>query len=352
MLYELLYYKGKRPNNSASTLKNELISYLREEYAKGHLPSKRELQNKFHLRLDISIKNLYETAGLVYKSMANQSIKSQKARLLLDLVVNNLSLFGLELYKYRNVHERGIDILAKGGGQRIGVELKAYNKFERLKNKDIEQVKRFILREKLDSAIIITTTDLGNISKHNNNITLIKYSLLKQILTRPDDITKLNFILTHSTNQEDFSKAVKRQQILDHVLTEYVKTGKKCSCIDIVRAKHLHIYTYFSGLSEIYQILKIPPPLGNMGGLRAKNPDKEAISLWKKEFKQFILEEIKAGRKYPSGVEIARHFGISNIWNVVKVSELYDELELKSYLKRGKGSRTSTSVQDAGYESQ
>jgi hypothetical protein len=100
MQYNLLYYKGKRPTNSASDLKSELILYLREEYFKGHLPSKRELQNKFHLRLDISMENLYTTAGLEYKSLANQDIKSKKAKLLLDLIVNNLNLLGLELKSY------------------------------------------------------------------------------------------------------------------------------------------------------------------------------------------------------------------------------------------------------------
>jgi hypothetical protein len=87
MKYDLLCYAGKRPNNSSFNLKNELMSYLREEYVKGHLPSKRELQNKFHLRLDISIKNLYEDAGLEYKPLANQNIKTQKAKLLLNFIL-------------------------------------------------------------------------------------------------------------------------------------------------------------------------------------------------------------------------------------------------------------------------
>jgi hypothetical protein len=160
-----------------------------------------------------------------------------------------------------------------------------------------------------------------------------------------EDIRSLQFIRAHSTNQEDSSKAVKRQQILDYVLSE-CKKGHKPSCIDIANAMHTDIRTCFDGLFEIYKILKIPPPIKNMGGLRAKTPDTESISLWKEEFKRFILEEINCGRKYPSGVDIAKHFGISHVWNIVKVSELYAELGLKSYRERGKGSRISTSVPD------
>ncbi len=71
-----------------------------------------------------------------------------------------------------------------------------------------------------------------------------------------------------------------------------------------------------------------------MGGKRAKNPDFEVINLWKEEFKKFILEEIKNGKKYPSGDEIGKHFGISHIWSIVKVSQLYKELGFPSYLER------------------
>ena len=156
---------------------------------------------------------------------------------------------------------------------------------------------------------------------------------------------KLQFIRNHSVHQEDLFKAVKRQQILDYVLDEYVRKCKKPSCADIHEATNMELYTYFKSLSEIYKILRIPPPLRGMHGSRAKTPDNDVIILWKEEFKKFIIDKINNGEKYPTGVEIAKHFGISHIWNVVKVSDLYIELGLKPYLERGKGSRTSTSVQ-------
>ncbi|MEK6826118.1 MAG: hypothetical protein AABX08_00605 [Nanoarchaeota archaeon] len=71
-----------------------------------------------------------------------------------------------------------------------------------------------------------------------------------------------------------------------------------------------------------------------MGGKRAKKPDEESINLWKNEFKKFILKEIKKGNRYPSGDKIGSHFGISNIWNIVNVSDLYLELGLEPYLER------------------
>jgi len=96
----------------------------------------------------------------------------------------------------------------------------------------------------------------------------------------------------------------------------------------------LNVRSYFKSLFDIYKKLKIPPPLKNMSGKQAKQPDNECIELWKNEFKKYILEIVEKEKRYPSGVEIGNHFGISHIWNIVKVSDLYKELGLKSYLER------------------
>ena len=107
---------------------------------------------------------------------------------------------------------------------------------------------------------------------------------------------------------------------------------------------HLCVYTYFNGLFEIYKLLKIPPPLKGMKGKGAKLPDIECINLWKNEFKRYILSEVKQGNGYPSGEKIEKYFGISHIWNITKVSDLYRELNLKPYLEREK---RITSVQES-----
>jgi len=39
-------------------------------------------------------------------------------------------------------------------------------------------------------------------------------------------------------------------------------------------------------------------------------------------------------RTYSSGTEIGKKFGILHIWNVVKISELYQELKIPSYRER------------------
>jgi len=343
MAYDLLYYKGKRPNNCKDKLKKEILSYIKEETKKQHFPSRRELEKKFHLQLGGGIETFYKDAGVLYKLCQNQDIKARKANLLLKIILKNLNKLGLELIQYKTAHERGIDILTKEKGNRVGIEIKAYNVHERLKQKDINQVLKFIKNEQLKKAILITTTDITDSSlKLPSNLSLIRLKELKEITSKEDQID-LDYIRNFSVNIEDAQKEIKKQRILDYVSNKYKNEAKKPGYNEILKELNLDIYTYFSNLFEIYKILRIPPPLWKMGGKRAKRPDKESIGLWKEEFKRYILEEIKKSKKYPSGEEISKHFGISSVWNIVKVSELYKELGLKPYLEREK---RPTSVQE------
>ncbi len=339
MRYIMLYHKGKRPNNSRKRLKKELIYYIKKEYKKGHIPSRREIQNRFHLRLDNFFKNideLYKFAKLKYKLNANQNLKAQKASLFLKIILKNLNKFGLNLIEYRNVRERGIDILSSKQNLRVGIELKAYNKYEKLKYRDIIQVEKFIEKEGLDEAVILTSTNLldKKINKKLSKINILTYDDIALILKDKSSIKTLKFLREFSINREDVSRQIKRKQILDFVNKQYKQKNKKPGYSEILKELHLDIYSYFNSLFEIYKILEIPPPLKNMNGLGAKTPDNELIELWKKEFKKYILSEIEKGNKHPSGEQIGKHFGISNIWNIVKISELYKELGLESYLER------------------
>ncbi len=340
MLYPLLYNKGKRANNSKNKVKEELIDFLKEEAKKNHFPSRRELESKFHLRLGYSIKNLYKSADIKYIISRSQHIKSLKATKLLRLIIKNLDKFGLRLICYRNVHERGIDILARQNNKLVGIEIKAYNKFEKLKQRNINQVERFIKNEKLDRAIIIFTSDFSERIKRNASIELINYKDLIRII--PENKT-LKFIRNHSVNLIDDSKQKIRQRILTYVLNKYTKEKIKPNSIEINKDLKLSIYSYFPSLFEIYKILKIPPPLWRMNGKRAKTKDIECINLWKDAFKGYIIDKVRTENRYPSGYEISKNFNVY-VWNIVRMSELYEELGLEPYLERKK---RTTFLQDS-----
>lgn len=333
----LLFYKGKRPDNTQEEVREELVEYIREEAKRNHFPSRREIEHSFHLRLGGLIGNiasLYKSADLTYRLAPNQDIKSEKARLLLELIIENFGRFNLSLLEYRRVTQRGIDIIATRDGLRIGIEIKAYNQYEPLKNKDIQQVKRFIRQEALESALLITTTGLEQTTLEVfDKIRVIKYAELCEILDSPSQRKTLSYVREYSVNRVDSSRELKKQKMLEYVRRSYETEGRKPGHHDVVKACHLNPRTYFGSIFEIYRILGIPPSPKNMGGRRARSPHKERIETWKNEFKKYILSEVRKGR-YPSGVEIGRHFGISSIWSIVNVSELYRELGLRPYSER------------------
>ena len=331
-----------RPRGINKKIKEELLKYINEEVRKNHFPSRRELERDFKIKLESyfkDIKTLYNKSGNRYKLHSNQNIKQIKAKLLLEIIIKNLKKFNLELISSRGVHERGIDLLTKRGKKKIGIEIKAYNKNEKVKTKDISQIKRFLIKERLDEAILITTSD-----KKEKNLKIPK----KIFLIDFDELSKnvkdksFNFIRNYSINREDLTKNIKRQKILDYVAEKYKTEKRKPKYGEILEKLHLDLYSYFKSLFDIYKILKIPPPLRNMGGKNAKNPDKECIELWKNEFKKYILKKVKEERRYPSGEEIAKHFKISHIWNITNMSTLYKELKLKPYQKREKRTFTSS----------
>lgn len=336
MKYSLLNYSGKRPNNSYNKTMLELYEYLNECVFLGYMPSKRELQNKFKIRLKESVESVYLNAKLRYELKPNQDVKYKKASILLKIVLSNLDKFNLQLIKYRGVAEKGIDILTKNNCGLIGIELKAYNGHESIKNKDIYQIKKQVVKEKLHRAILITTTD----KKSNNliipnNISIIFGEELKKLI-RLEDARCLEYINKQSCNVDNSLRNIKRKKILNYVYKKYEFEKKKPSYLEILNNFKLDIYSYFNSLFEIYKLLEIPPPLKNMKGHRAVKPDITSINLWKTEFKFYIVQELLSGRKYPSGIELGKHFGISHIWNITKMSELYEEIGIKSYLEREK----------------
>ncbi len=297
MKYPLLYHWEKRPDHSEKLMQKDLINYIKEEATKNHFPSRRELETRLCFQLSPTFKGilgLYASAKINYKLAPNQQEKINKATILLNIISKNLTKLNLTLIKNRKVNERGIDILAFDESGLVGIELKAYNKGETLKLKDLIQVKKAIIQENLSRAIIITTTDKIKAKiMPEDKIRVITYSELTNILSIKH-LSEIEYIQNSSVNIWTKDKELKRQRILDFVSTKY-KKGIKSSYKLILKELNLDLYTYFDNLFEIYKILKVLPPTKNMRGLRAKYPDKDLLELWKTKFKEYILEETKKG---------------------------------------------------------
>ncbi len=336
--FDILNFPIKRPNNSSSFLKEKLITYVKLEIAKNHYPSRRELENKFRVRLSglfDGIEDLYLRTGSKYLQKSSQKLKLIKSTYLLDITLEDiLPKLNLTLIKYHKSYQHGFDILTSNIHDKIIlIELKAYNKFEPIKQKDIDQVKRFLEQNKSDDAIIITTTQkIQGTVKIPNNIRLILFDELRKIVDVKHQ-KKIKFIRSFSVHREVNEIEGKRNKIIQYAKERY-SSGEDFSYSSVLKDLHIDTRTCFDSIYEIYKEAGVPFPIKRMRSLRSEIHEKATNEL-KEKILQYVKEQVEKGR-YPSGVEVGKKFGISHIWNIVKMSEIYHSLDLPAYHERKK----------------
>jgi hypothetical protein len=323
----------KKPSNSREEIKELLINYLREEVSRNHFPSRKEIEQKFHLRLDglfKGIDDLYRSAGLQYKQVENQAIKIEKARKLLKIAINVLERMKLKVLIVREPNQQGIDIIVGEPNRCIGVELKAYNKFEKVKKKDILQLKKFKAREKLIKLLLFTTTNRIS-TKIPPWVEVFTFKRLKNYCSE-EEIKVLNEIREKSIHIETKDKEEKRQRILDYVKKNAAK-GKYVGADDILHELGTYVYTYFKNMDEVYGKAGIKVSLRRSRYIRNPKLKEKVRKELLNEILQFIRDMVAKGH-YPSGTEIGEAFGVKNIWNYWRVGDLYRMLNLPTYLER------------------
>jgi len=336
--YPLLLYNGKRPDNCGRELRKELIRYLKERANVSHYPTRRELENNFSFKMTgvfRGIEELYEDAGIAYKPIHNQQIKSDKAELLTEVIIKILTSQGLKIINKRSVRERGVDLIAVDRyNRRIGFELKAYNQYERVKKRNIRQVKRFLRTENLDSCYLVTTSN--RISKNltmPKEIVILNYNQLSKLVNQ-NDIKKLEHIRTYSVHKETETKRTNKKIIIQYTI-EQSKKGIPVTYNKILRELHLDLYTYFEDIFDLFKQANLMPPNRLIFGRRASTKKKGRIFYKKlvRKMLDYIKKEVCKGH-YPTGTEIGEKFGMTNIWNFIKVSDLYSMLGIPSYRQR------------------
>lgn len=331
-----LEFPFRRPPKCKQEIRNELLNYVRGEVKNGHYPSHRYIQKRFKLRLVPklfdSIKDLYKKAGVTYVQKNSQELKNKKARILTEIVVSILSKLNLKLLKSRGIYQQGIDIIAKDKNNKIvGIEVKANNKYEPIKERNILQLKRFLEREDLDKIILITTTSKfeSNLSKIND-LEMIDYNKLKKLCNKLQ-LKKLQFIRNKSVHQETKERNIKKQLIINYARKK-LKQGKDISYTDISRDLHLHLFTYFNSLNDIYNEAGFLPPFSKIRGCK-RNKTNKYLKIAINKILDYIKEEVANGH-YPSGEDIQKKFGIGHIWHFVTMKKLYNKLNLPVYHKR------------------
>lgn len=338
--FNLLHYSTKRPNNSYPLLKSELIEYLRQEVKKNHYPTRRELEQNFSLRLSelfYGIKDLYARAGIEYVQKNSQELKQKKADMLTRVVLNILPKWNLDVLEVTDVHKQGIDIVAQDMQNKlIGIELKAYNKYESVKKRNIQQLNRF-LKQGFSKIILITTTSKVQPKiEIPPEIQIITFNDLSKFVNKKQQ-SILEFIRNKSVHFETEEKTRKRQKILQYT-EQKLKLGQDVSYVNILKDLHLDLYTYFDNISELFITVKSDLPLkillqhGRIGR-RNSNTNMALRQIAINKILKYISQEIRKDH-YPTAENIEKYFDISYIWNLVTMKELYHEQGYPAYLER------------------
>lgn len=315
--------------------KRKLIAYIKAEVKKGRYHSLRFLQNKFRTRIYDefeSVYDLYRKAGIEYKQKNSQELKNKKATIFTKIVLDVLHKIDLEVLDANDVHNRGVDIITTDSEDRlVGIELKAFNKYEPIKKRNLEQAKNF-LREGFYKIILITTTSrVEPCVLRDDEIIIITYEKLKALLNK-SQLKAVQYIRNASVHEITDEKTKKKQLIVKYVKGK-IKQGTDFTIKDIDRDLHLDIRSYFSSLTDIYKEGNITPSLQKIGGRRNSNLDEQLYQEVINRILIYMKNEIHKGH-YPSGLDVGKEFGVSHIWNFITMAELYKRLGTAPYYQR------------------
>jgi len=254
--------------------------------------------------------------------------------MLLKIVRDVLGKLGLKIVKARRVQEHGVDIIARDNkGDFVSIELKAYNKYEAVKPKNIEQLKNSLKRENIKRGMLIATTSkIKSNMKVPNNIRIILFDEFSN-LCKPETKTDLEFIRNYSVHIETEEKEAKRKKIINFIREES-SNGRKIKIDSINKKFRIDFYSYFNNFYDAIKKSGIDMKTIEIRRIRNKEQREEAKRALIEKILKFIEDESKKGY-YPTSVDIKKKFGITHVWNYVRMSDLYRKLNLPPYLERG-----------------
>jgi len=307
---------------SKEQLKESILEYIRSEAAKRHYPTFMEIEEKFHtnMRTHFSgIQEAYWLANVPYKREPDQFLKYEKERKLTDISVNVFRKMGYSIEKV-SIGPRGSGpdvILRNGNGDLIPVEIKAYQKFGKIKDKEgdafshyfrneIKQLQDYETLLKSPYGYLVTSTDRKSFQSTNQRIKilfskdirklLIEYGMKKELKTL--DWIRETPILA---GKERKIKAM-RKSILNYVKKK-LSEGNYVSKREIQAKFKVDLRNYFKTMKDIYQAAGTDPyslSHARMGG----QIDKEIL---KKRIVRYVRRKAREGN-HPTYKEIQRRF--------------------------------------------
>ena len=133
-------------------------------------------------------------------------------------------------------------------------------------------------------------------------------------------------------------KEIKRKEILDYAKNRIAR-GKKITSNIISKDLNIDLNTYFKSIYEVYDYLKILPPIRIMREGRRSPHKGHKRNLIIQKMVNYIKKEVSRGH-YPSGIDVGNQFGVKHIWNFITMKELYEKAGFEHYhIRKKRGPR-------------
>jgi len=184
---------------SKEHLKEKIVGYVRLETAKGHYPTFMEIEEKFRTNMRThfsSIREAHWLAGVPYKREPNPFLRYEKERKLARISVKIFRKMGYIIEKV-SIGPRGSgpDVILKNrNGDLIPAEIKAYQKFGKIKEEKGDTFSRYFTNEiaqllKYETQLrspygyLVTSTDRKTFQHTDQRIRILFSKDIRKLLT-------------------------------------------------------------------------------------------------------------------------------------------------------------------------
>ena len=307
---------------SKKGLTEEILEYIRAEVAKGHYPTFMEIEEKFrtNMRTHFSgIRDAYELAGIPYKREPNPFLKYEKEEKLTAISVKIFCKMGYLIEKTSiGPQGSGPDIILKNRNEElIPVEIKAYHRFGKIKEKQSDKISKYFRNEiaqlleyemqlKSPYGYLVTSTDRKTFQHTDPRIRILFSKDIKKLLIgygMENELNTLDWIREKASLTETEEKVKTTRNVIVAFVKKKIEDEKYVSKREIQAKFKIDLRSYFKTMKDVYQAVGVDPYIlshARMGG----QIDKDIL---KKRIIDYVRRKVGEGN-YPTYKEVQRTF--------------------------------------------
>jgi len=307
---------------SKRDLKEEILEYIKLEAAKGHYPTFMEIEEKFRTNMRThfsSIREAYWLAGVPYKREPDPFLRYKKERKLARISVKVFRKMGYMIEKISiGPRGRGPDIILKNrNGDLIPAEIKAYQKFGKIKEKrgdtfsrylgnEIAQLLKYETQLRSPYGYLVTSTNRKTFQHTDQRIRILFSRDIRKLLIEygmEKELRTLDWIRETTSLAEKEEKIKTTQNAIVDFVKKELEKGKYASKREVQAKFKIDLRSYFKSMKDVYRAVGVDPyslSHARMGG----QIDKEIL---KKRIISYVRRKARKGN-YPTYKEVQRRF--------------------------------------------